>query len=52
MAKKTAIVRRNRKRSAANKVEYRRRSKILSDKQVKGRILSSRDNSAGLKVIS
>jgi len=51
MPKKSAIVRRTQKRSAANKIEYRRRAKLLTDKQVKGKLLSKRDNSAGLKVV-
>lgn len=51
MPKRKAIVIRTRKTSAANKIERRRSAKVLTDKQVKGKILSKRDNSAGLKVV-
>jgi len=50
MPKKSAIVRRTRRRQVAA-INKRRSSKLLSDKQVKNKTLSSRNNSAGLRVV-
>jgi hypothetical protein len=51
MPKKKAIVRRTRRRTAANRVAQRKRGKLLVDKQVKNKTLSKRSNSAGLRVV-